>query len=126
MKSLLLACLVAACVVEPVGPQPQPPPQPQPVMAPGPVGGPIVVRSASYGPNCGVPRGNVTDRVAQLCNGKPRCAFHADNSVFADPAFGCPKQFVAEWTCGEDRVLRRTPAQPPRGGEGYAIELSCY
>ncbi len=120
MKSLLILAslsLFGACAPVVVESRPGPPP--------GPAGPPIVVRSASYGPNCGVPVGNVSRRVAEICNGKDFCAFRADNELFGDPAVGCPKAFDVEYTCAGQRRQHHTAARVVRAGEEYHIELSC-
>lgn len=46
-------------------------------------------------------RGNVTDKVAALCNGKQSCSLPGSQVNNPDPAFGCNKSFKGEWRCGE-------------------------
>jgi hypothetical protein len=109
--------LFGACAPVVVESAPPPPPRP--------AGPPIEVRMASYGPNCGVPAGNVTRRVAELCNGRDFCEFRADNQLFGDPAVGCPKAFDVEYQCAGRRREHHTPATPVRAGEEYHVALSC-
>lgn len=85
----------------------------------------IQVLSASYGSgNCGEPVGNVTGAVAGECDGRTDCTVLVDNSVFGDPAFGCPKDFTVEWQCGQDPTVRMA-SHGPVAGEGYTVPLSC-
>ncbi|HEY4241586.1 MAG TPA: hypothetical protein VGM88_17310 [Kofleriaceae bacterium] len=113
--------MFAACA--PVVVEGPPPPPPRAVVVAGVP--PIHVRLASYGPNCGVPRGNASERVAQLCDGRSECVFRADNAQFGDPAVGCPKAFDVEFECAGQRRMSRTPPRAVRAGEEYRIELSC-
>ena len=64
------------------------------------VAGRIEVTSATLGQNCGAPRGNVTEKVATICNGKETCSVPGFMVNNPDPAFGCPKSFAAVWQCG--------------------------
>jgi hypothetical protein len=86
--------------------------------------GPIVVRSGSYGPNCGAAHGNVTAHLAEACNGRWQCPYRVDYRVIGDPAVGCGKTYVAEWTCGEHPFLHRLVA-PPEAGYGAVLDLRC-
>jgi hypothetical protein len=95
------------------------------VATPAPRGSrPIVVRTGSYGPNCGAPRGNVTTHLAQTCNGRSECAYRVDYKVIGDPVYGCQKEYVAEWTCGRHPHVHRASA-PPEAGFGSTVELRC-
>lgn len=62
-------------------------------------GGRITVTSATLGANCGVPRGNVTSQVAEVCNGRDVCQLSGSKVKISDPAFGCAKAFSAQWKC---------------------------
>jgi hypothetical protein len=62
-------------------------------------GGRITVISATLGANCGVSRGNVTSRVAEICNGQEACQLPGSRVNNPDPAFGCGKAFEAQWKC---------------------------
>jgi hypothetical protein len=59
----------------------------------------IIVTSATLGANCGVSRGNVTSRVAEICNGHDVCQLPGSKVNNPDPAYGCAKSFAAEWKC---------------------------
>ena len=69
-------------------------------------GGRITVRSATLGANCGAPRGNVTSRVAEICNGHDVCQLPGSRVNNPDPAYGCAKAFAAEWKCSADGKTR--------------------
>jgi len=85
--------------------------------------GRIYVISATYGGNCGVPRGNVTGHVAGACNGQRVCPYTVHHQIIGDPRAGCPKDFVVRWACG-DGAPRRAGA-PPEAGFGTVVVLSC-
>ncbi|MBI5017158.1 MAG: hypothetical protein HZB55_16945 [Deltaproteobacteria bacterium] len=89
-----------------------------------PESGRITVLAGTYGGNCGVPRGNVTAHLAGKCNGRARCEYLIDYQVIGDPAFGCAKNYVAEWTCPGDRDARKVSAAP-EAGYRKAVSLSC-
>src|SRR5262249_53174677 len=66
-----------------------------------PVAAAIRVTSATYGDNyIDVPRGNVTQSLANACDGTTSCNYVVDYRVLGDPKPGLPKTFLAEWTCG--------------------------
>ena len=83
----------------------------------------IYVVSATYGGNCGAPRGNVTFAVAEACNGRRVCPYAVDFRVLGDPARGCPKDFTVRWVCGDGEPRRA--GLPPEAGHGSQIVLSC-
>lgn len=87
----------------------------------------IDVISANYGANCNLyevnPRGNVTSHLTSVCQGKARCAYAIDYRTIGDPAVGCRKAYVAEWTCGSSGRLQRASAPPEASGQ--TITLSC-
>ncbi|MDP1865936.1 MAG: hypothetical protein Q8L13_06275 [Bradyrhizobium sp.] len=60
----------------------------------------VVVTSATYGGNCGAPRGSVTSHLAMACNGKRSCDYVIDWQIIGDPKRFCGKDYVAEWRCG--------------------------
>jgi hypothetical protein len=82
----------------------------------------IHVTSATFGQNCGVPRGNVTEQVAALCNGKESCSLPGSQVNNPDPAFGCNKGFAAEWQRGG---VRHANAVPPSFNATAVLTLSC-
>ena len=83
----------------------------------------IRVRSGTYGGNCGAPRGNVTEHLAQQCDGQQRCTYVVDHTVIGDPVFGCPKDYVAEYTCADGQI-RTARAEPEAGYQGL-VTLEC-
>lgn len=90
--------------------------------AAAPAGG-IQVVGATYGRNCGAPSGNQTANLGTACNGRARCPYRVDYRAIGDPAYGCAKDYVADWTCGDARVRRTTAA--PEAGFGSEIVLQC-
>jgi len=84
----------------------------------------IKVVSATYGPICGNPQGNVTGAVKSMCDGKPSCDVFVHNNVFGDPSFGCAKDFVADYQCDGDPSIH-TASHGPVAGEGYTVSLTC-
>jgi hypothetical protein len=82
----------------------------------------IRVISATLGQNCGAPRGNVTDKVAELCNGKQSCSLPGSQVSNPDPAFACNKSFAAEWQCGG---VSHANSVPPVAWETNVLTLSC-
>src|SRR4029079_406150 len=111
------------------GVAPPPPPAPPPPAAPPPPQASrrsrsIQVVAGSYGQNCRAARGNVTAHLQQLCEGHSSCTYRVDYKVIGDPAYGCQKDYVAEWRCGDDPVVRRATAAP-EAGFGSTIELRC-
>ena len=115
----------------PAGNVPPPPPPPTaplpspPALAPSGTGAaPIHVVAGSYGLNCRAARGNTTAHLYRSCEGQAACAYRVDHRVIGDPAYGCRKDYVAEWTCGADPQIRRATA-PPEAGLGSVVPLSC-
>ena len=108
----------------PPPPPPDQPPQPQPTYAPPRHLHAIHVVAGSYGQNCRAAYGNVTPHLQQSCEGQSVCAYRVDYKVIGDPAYGCQKDYVAEWRCGDDPVVRRATAAP-EAGFGSTIELRC-
>jgi esterase/lipase superfamily enzyme len=84
----------------------------------------VKVVSATYGQNCGVARGNVTPRLASVCDGKNVCRYIIDYQVLGDPAPGCAKTFVAEWTCSNGGAPRSVTI-PGEAGFKSPVVLSC-
>ena len=97
-----------------------------------PAGGGIVTQPArviqvvagTYGANCRQPRGNRTEHLSSVCNGRDTCEYVVNHQVIGDPASGCAKNYVAEWQCaGTPRILQTGAA--PEAGFGSRILLSC-
>ncbi len=87
-------------------------------------GGYIKVIAATYGGNCGAPYGNVTNHLAEICDGKGICDYVIDFRVIGDQAPNCAKDYVAEWQCGRDPE-RFVISVSPEAGSGTRIELRC-
>ena len=90
-------------------------------------GNQIRVTSATFGENCGAPRGNVTDKVGRICNEKETCALPGSSVNDPDPAFGCGKSFAAEWQCGSEKIqFNSVPASAWGGGRAYIeLQVKC-
>jgi hypothetical protein len=84
----------------------------------------IRVVSGTYGRNCGGQYGNVTNHLAQACDGKPLCRYVIDYRTIGDPAPGCPKDYYAEWQCAGS-PQKETIAINAEAGGGTIIELRC-
>ena len=82
--------------------------------------GTIIVDSATYGGNCKVPIGNVTDKVGTSSNYKDSASIAISNATFGDPAVGCSKAFDIAYKCGGSSFSRNlSPA------EGQTMILDC-
>jgi len=88
---------------------------------PDPVNDGIIVLQATYGLNCGAPRGNQTDNLAAACDGAAHCFYTVDYRVIGDPAPGCAKDYMVKYLCKPS-----TPAHYTRvPTTGNIAELSC-
>lgn len=83
----------------------------------------VVVTSATYGGNCGAPRGNVTQHLALACNGKSDCDYVIDWQIIGDPKRFCGKDYVAEWRCGGGPA--RSASVAPEAGYQKSVSLRC-
>ncbi|MGF6753647.1 hypothetical protein [Paraburkholderia sp. GAS42] len=83
----------------------------------------IRILSGTYGENCGVRRGNATGDLALHCNNRDACDYVVDRSRIGEPAVGCQKNFLAEWSCGS--AERHTAEVSPEAGAGSTLVLSC-
>lgn len=84
----------------------------------------IHVISGTYGKNCGLQIGNVTEHLASNCNGKSACSYMIDHKVIGDPARDCAKNYIAEWRCGTDSTIRRAVVSPEAGYRS-TVNLTC-
>jgi hypothetical protein len=84
----------------------------------------ITIIAGTYGRNCGATYGNTTEHLAQTCNGKRHCDYVIDTKIIGDPVFGCSKDYIAEWRCGNDQILH-TALASPEAGSGKQITLIC-
>lgn len=85
--------------------------------------GTIVIKSASYGQNCGAKSGNVTPDIVTRCGDKATCTYNVDTQS-GDPAPGCSKDYAVQFSCGQDPLTRtvRLPAE----AYGQKVQLECH
>jgi hypothetical protein len=82
--------------------------------------GTLIIDSATYGGNCKVPIGNVTDKVGSSANWRESASIPISNGTFGDPAPGCAKSFDVAYKCGGKAFSRNLmPA------EGQTTILDC-
>jgi hypothetical protein len=84
----------------------------------------IRVMQATYGPNCGAPKGNATVAVAQACDGKKACSYRVHVHELGDPAPGCAKTFEVLYRCTGEENVRRLEV-PAEAGLGALASPSC-
>jgi len=84
----------------------------------------IKVISATYGMNYGASFGNVTNHLAEICDGKVECEYVIDYKVIGDPFPNRRKDYSVEWQCGRDPE-RHVMSVPPGAGMGEVIVLRC-
>lgn len=84
----------------------------------------IQVMEATYGGNCRVSRGNVTQHIASACNGRNSCTYTIDYTIIGDPAYGCAKDYSAQWRCGVNQKTYSAFASP-EAGYRKTIQLTC-
>jgi len=87
--------------------------------------GKIFVQSATYGGNCGVDPGNVTDHIEEACNGKSECTYTVDHKLIGDPAYGCKKTYVVTYRCGTDKRTYDKRLSAEAGWGNKAVVLRC-
>ena len=87
--------------------------------------GKIVVQSATYGGNCGADPGNVTDHIAEACNGKSECTYTVDHKVIGDPAYGCQKTYIVTYRCGTDAQVYEQRLSAEAGWGDKAVVVRC-
>jgi len=90
-------------------------------------GGGVRVVAATYGENCKAPHGNNTAAVARACDGRAACDYEVAVANLGDPAPGCGKNFVVEWSCGDSPTIKRAVVGGPDREAGYGLiaTLSC-
>jgi hypothetical protein len=84
----------------------------------------IVVTSGTLGLNCGARRGNVTAKVAEICNGRDVCSLAGYRVNIPDPAYLCSKSFSAEWQCTGKSGTKKGSV-PAIRDETNVLTLSC-
>jgi hypothetical protein len=75
----------------------------------------ISVVAGTYGGNCGASHSNVTGALGSACNTLGHCDYIVDYTILGDPAPGCAKDYVAEWTCNGQSLVQRATASPEAG-----------
>jgi hypothetical protein len=84
----------------------------------------ITVQSATYGGSCGIVADNAGSQVKAACNGSQTCSYRVDYQRLGDPAPGCPKTFVALYSCAGSPSIR-TAWVPSEAGSGRMAVLDC-
>jgi len=79
---------------------------------------------ATYGENCGAPRGNATSDVQMNCDGDRKCTYTVDVQRLGDPAPGCRKVFTLDYQCAPGGPPVKVDV-PGEAGLGTSVELSC-
>ena len=85
-------------------------------------GNKVKIKSATYGKNCGVSDGNVSHYVKSSCNGRAVCNYFVNHKLIGDPAHGCKKDFIVNWSCSNGGAWRSF--LPPEAS-GKSVYLSC-
>ena len=68
--------------------------------------------------------GNVTAALASACDkAKATCAFKVVVEQLGDPASGCEKDFIANWSCGSEQNTHRFYL--PAEANGHSVLLVC-
>jgi hypothetical protein len=68
--------------------------------------------------------GNVTAALASACDkAEAACEFKVVVEQLGDPADGCDKDFIANWTCGNDQNAHRFYL--PGEANGHSVLLIC-
>lgn len=101
-----------------------PPADAPPADAP-PGGVRLRIDAATYGGNCGAPAGNATRLLSEACDGRDACSYIADRAVLGDPAPGCAKNLVVEWSCPGEAAGTRIFEAAPEAGLGSIVALTC-
>jgi len=86
-------------------------------------GGRMRIVSATYGLNCGAPRGNATWHIAEACDGTSNCNYPIDVNALGDPSVGCPKTYAVEYRCAGGAT--RTASAAEGAGPGTIVTLQC-
>ena len=84
----------------------------------------IIIDTATYGSNCGAPKGNANWHILSRCGKTIICKYRIDVRNLGDPASGCGKDFRVEYRCKNGLV------KPPiviQGESGFGSEaiLNC-
>lgn len=85
----------------------------------------IQVIDATYGGNCGAPRGNKTSTMAFVCNYRTMCSYQVDYRIIGDPVPGCGKDYVVNYRCSDTPWTTRTAYIAPEAGFQKTVVLRC-
>lgn len=85
----------------------------------------IRVVHGTYGANCGVRQGNVTEHLRQACDGRDKCEYLIDVGAIGDPAYGCEKDYAAQWDCVGQPGHHVLTAPPEAGRGDRLLILGC-
>jgi hypothetical protein len=83
----------------------------------------ITVLTALYGQSCGAAYADVTAQVKLRCDNQANCQYRIDTGTLGDPAFSCPKNFVALFACSGQAPVRLV--QVAAEASGRTAVLSC-
>jgi hypothetical protein len=87
----------------------------------------ITVLSASYGANCGLPKGNETASLAKRCNGRRHCDKRVKDTIIPSQRnqYPCRKKYEVEWTCGVDQADTHHLASDRAENSVARLRLGC-
>jgi hypothetical protein len=86
----------------------------------------INILSATYGGNCGAPKGNASARLRRACNGQVTCGYPVAYSVLGDTAPGCGKSFAVEYSCLPQTAVRQVEiGSKDQDASGSIVTMSC-
>jgi peptidoglycan/LPS O-acetylase OafA/YrhL len=84
----------------------------------------IIIRSATYGANCGAVEGNVTQHIQSECSKGETCEYTIDFKKLGDTAPGCGKDYRVKYSC-KNGIIRSAIIVPGEAGLGSRITLDC-
>lgn len=86
----------------------------------------IKLHDATYGLNCKAAKPDVTAHIASQCDGKANCSYKVDHTVIGDPAFGCRKEYVANYECLHNgQSVKKASAKADAEASGKTVALDC-
>lgn len=80
--------------------------------------------AGTYGRSCGGKQGNATPLLAKACDGKSACDYAPEPVDLGVGQENCPKDFVAEWKCGNGSTVY-SATLPAGAGKGEKLHLEC-
>lgn len=84
----------------------------------------IKIISGTYGRNCNGKAGNTTPQIAKACDGKTVCDYAVEPVELENAPANCPKDFVAEWKCGNGSTVY-SAILPADAGKSEKLHLAC-